>query len=66
MRNMKSDFEVMGLITTNRLSLGRNNEKSPVGSVTTASSFEKMIKDNKSIFNSWFENWLLSHVPKLM
>ena len=25
----------------------------------------KIINENKKIFDCWFENWLLSHVPKL-
>ena len=25
-----------------------------------------MIKQNSKIYQSWFENWLISHVPKLM
>ena len=31
--------------------------------ITTPSRF---LQDNEKIFNTWFENWLLSHVPKLM
>ena len=27
---------------------------------------EKIFKSNIAIFDSWFENWLLNHVPKLM
>ena len=63
--NLKSDFESMDLITPNRLLLGRNNDRCPVGPVVLE-SYDKVLEHNKDIFNSWFENWLLSHVPKLM
>ena len=29
-------------------------------------STDRILKENKKIFNSWFEAWLISHVPKLM
>ena len=28
-------------------------------------STQKIIEENKKIFSSWFEAWLISHVPKL-
>ena len=55
----------MDLITPNRLLLGRNNDRCPVGALEI-SSYEKILDENKKMFDSWFENWLLSHVPKLM
>ena len=61
----KSNLECMDLITPNRLKMGRNNERSPVGEVVFADK-EKIIEENKAIFDSWFEVWLLTHVPKLM
>ena len=64
--NFKGDFESMDLITPNRLLLGRNNDRCPVGALSVASDLDKIIASNQKIFNSWFENWLLSHVPKLM
>jgi hypothetical protein len=36
-----------------------------VGEVIFADN-DKIIQDNKEIFNAWFEVWLLCHVPKLM
>ena len=27
---------------------------------------DRILKENKKIFNPWFEAWLLSHVPRLM
>ena len=64
--NLVSNFETMDLLTPNRLKLGRNNERSPVGSVTISNNYDKILNNNKNIYNSWFENWLLNHVPKLM
>ena len=61
----KSDLECMDLITPNRLKMGRNNERSPVGEVVFADN-EAVIAENKAIFDAWFEVWLLTHVPKLM
>ena len=62
----KADLDSMDLITPNRLLLGRNNDRSPAGTFTTDGYYDKLITENEKIFNSWFENWLLSHVPKLM
>ena len=61
-----SDFETMDLITPNRLRLGRNNERSPVGTLHVTDDPKKIFKANTQIFNSWFDNLLVSHVPKLM
>ena len=64
--NIVSDYEQMDLITPNRLRLGRNNDRSPVSPMNVTGSTQKIIEENKKIFNSWFETWLTSHVPKLM
>ena len=64
--NTKSDFESMDLITPNRLRMGRNNDRCPVGTLSISQDYGKIIASNQRIFDSWFENWLLSHVPKLM
>ena len=64
--NIVSDYEQMDLITPNRLRLGRNNNRSPVSPMNVTGSTQKIIEENKKIFNSWFEAWLTSHVPKLM
>ena len=61
-----SSIESLDLLTPNRLKLGRNNERSPEGSITVNSKLERIIKENESIFNSWFEIWLTAHVPLLM
>ena len=50
--NLVSSFETMDLFTPNRLKLGRNNERSPVGSVTISNNYDNILNTNKNIFNS--------------
>ena len=64
--NIVSDFETMDLITPNRLKLGRNNDRSPIGAMITATNTRNIIDDNQKIFDTWFDNWLIAHVPKLV
>ena len=65
--NISGDFEVMDLITPNRLLLGRNNERSPDGTmVCFESSPSKILRENTKVYQCWFETWLLVHVPRLM
>ena len=64
--NIVSDYEEMDLLTPNRLKLGRNNNRSPEGVLYTSNDTIKFLDINKKIFNSWFETWLLTHLPKLM
>ena len=60
-----TDFECMDLITPNRLLLGRNNERCP-DNVIFCDNPTKIIKENEKVFTSWFEVWMLVHVPKMM
>ena len=46
--------------------MGRNKERSPEGSMKVSSDYDRIIKQNNKIYQFWFENWLISHVPKLM
>ena len=64
--NISGDFEPMDLITQNRLLMGRNNERSPEGSLEVSNDYDRIMKQNNKIYQFWFENWLISHVPKLM
>jgi len=64
--DITGDFECMDLITPNRLLLGRNNERSPDGIMVHCENPTKIMKENEKIYDSWFEIWLLVHVPKLM
>ena len=63
--DISGDFECMDLITPNRLLLGRNNERCPDG-VVFCDNPSKILVENEKIYKSWFEIWLLVHVPKLM
>ena len=64
--NLTSDLETIDLITPNRLRLGRNNERSPVGPLFVTGNPSSFLKENKKIFNCWFESWLVSCVPQLI
>ena len=64
--NQTSSFEISDVITPNRLRLGRNNDRSPVGPLYVTNDADKFLKSNSKIFDCWFEAWLLCHVPKLM
>ena len=66
MGNLTSDLETIDLITPNRLRLGRNNERSAVGPLFVTGNPSSFLKDNKKIFNCWFESWLISCVPQLI
>lgn len=62
----KTDVENLDLITPNRLLLGRSNQRGPTGEMVVCDNPSKLLKENVKIYNSWFECWLLNHVPKLM
>ena len=64
--NAVTDLEYADIITPNRLKLGRNNDRSPVGSLKLSDDYSKIMQTNKLIFDTWFESWLISYVPKLM
>ena len=64
--NIISDYENMDLITPNQLRLGRNNDRSPAATMEVTGNPDRISKENRKIFNSWFETWLISHVPRLM
>ena len=64
--NIISDFVNMDLITPNRIRLGRNNDRSPAATMEVAGNPDRILKENRKIFNSWFKVWLVSHVPRLM
>ena len=66
LRNKVAELEKADLLTPNRLKLGRNNNRSPEGTLLVTGIPGKFIKENETIFNSWFETWLISYVPTLM
>ena len=59
-------LEQLDLITPNRLLLGRNNDRSPVGTITLTDDVGKIITQNNKIFQAWFDAWLTSCVPNMM
>lgn len=61
-----SDLDNLDLITSNRLGLGHNNYCNPVGLLKVASSWSRFLQAHKEKLNTWFENWLISYIPKLM
>ena len=65
-RNETEDLECLDLITPNRLRLGRNNERSPVGPIDITDKFDRILEQNINIYNTWWEAWLTSAVPKLV
>ena len=64
--NITQDIENLDILTPNRLMLGRNNNRSPAGSLHITSEPNRISKANKEIFDVWFKNWLISKVPMLM
>lgn len=60
------DAEMTDLVTPNRLLLGRNNERSPTGILSVKGDSDKLIRDNRRIFEAWFDYWITSHVPNLV
>ena len=60
------DLQSLDIITPNRLKLGRNNNRSPTGEFKLSDNSSKLIQQNQEIFDSWFELWLVSHVPGLI
>ena len=64
--NETSELENLDLITPNRLRLGRNNSRSPIGVVELTDRLDRILQLNSDIFNTWWEAWLTSAVPKLV
>ena len=64
--NYSNDLESIGLLTPNRLKLGRNNERSPAEPLIVTGKCTKFLQENERILKSWFEHWLISYIPKLM
>ena len=65
-KNYSNDLESIGLLTPNRLKLGRNNDRSPAEPLIVTGKCNKFLQENERIFNSWFEHWLISYIPKLV
>ena len=46
--------------------MSQNKDRGPVGEMITLQDPSKLLIENQKIFNTWFESWLLNHVPNLM
>ena len=64
--NISGNFEAMDLITPNRFLMGRNNKRSPEGSLKVSNDYDRIIKQDNNIYQFWFKNRLISYVPKLI
>ncbi len=64
--NYSNDLESIGLLTPNRLKLGRNNDRSPAEPLFVTGKCNKFLRENERIIKSWFEHWLISYIPKLV
>ena len=65
-RDFDGTLDSLNIITPNRLRLGRNNDRSPIGKFEVTDNSSRIINQNQAIFDSWFELWLTSHVPGLI
>jgi hypothetical protein len=64
--NIVDDVENLDILTPNRLLLGRNNNRSPAGSLIVTNDPRNIIKANNDIFSTWFKCWLISYIPTLL
>ena len=61
MGKISGDFEAMDLITLNQLLIERNNERrQEEGSLKVSNDYDRIIKLNNMIYQSWIENCLIS------
>ena len=64
--NETDELESVDLITPNRLRLGRNNQRSPVGPLEVTGKIERLLQLKTDVFEAWWNAWLTSAIPKLM
>ena len=58
-------LEDLGIITPNRLLLGRNDNMCPSGPLTAQEEF-KWLLETTSKYDTWFQSWVKSYVPTLI
>ena len=46
--------------------MGRNNDRSPAVTMEVNGNPDRILKENRKVFNSLFQAWLISHAPRLM
>ena len=66
LRSETKDLENVDLLTPNRLLLGRNNNRGPVGPLRVTEDVGKIIDQNEKLVKAWFRAWLISYVPNLI
>ena len=59
-------LESLDILTPNRLILGRNNDRSPTAPLEVSHDLRRIVASNNDIYRSWFQEWLISHVPSLI
>ena len=64
--NKSEMLENLDILTPNRLILGRNNSRCPTAPLILKNDARRIIESNDKIFESWFKEWLISYVPKLI
>ena len=64
--NETESLENLDLITPNRLRIARNNSRSPVGPLEVTGKIERLIRLKNDVFQSWWEAWLVSALPRLI
>ena len=64
--NETEDLESLDLITPNRLRIGRNNARSPIGPLELTGKVDRILQLKTDVFQSWWETWLVSAPPKLV
>ena len=64
--NKVESLENLDILTPNRLILGRNNSRGPVTTLSITGDHRKIVARKKSIYESWFKEWLVSYVPTLV
>ena len=65
-RNKSEMLENLDILTPNRLILERNNSRCPTAPLILKNDARRIIESNDKIFESWFKEWLISYVPKLI
>ena len=64
--NKSEMLENLDILMPNRLILGRNNSRCPTAPLIIKNNAQQIIESNDKIFESWFKEWLISYIPKLI
>ena len=54
--NETDELENVDLLTPNRLRLGRNNQRSPVGPLEVTDKIERLMRLKTDVFESWWRH----------